>query len=64
MEYRGLNIVPDGTYGYHEVKPSGKGSVPLQLRGRYTHTTHAKKDIDTYLGSKKAPQNGKDNSTS
>lgn len=48
-EYREHMIVGDGTYGYKEIKPVGKGSVHLSLRGKYTTETVAKRAIDHYL---------------
>lgn len=47
-EYNGYLIVSDGTYGMKEIKPIGKGSVHLQLRGKYTSSTLAKAAIDLY----------------
>lgn len=59
MEYEGYAIVGDRTFGYMNIKPIGKGSVPLELRGSYTNSNFAKKSIDTYLSTKKAVSNGK-----
>ena len=59
MQYEGYTIVGDKTFGYKNIKPIGKGSVPLELRGSYTNDNFAKKSIDTYLSSKKAVINGK-----
>ena len=42
-------IVGDGTYGYKEIKPVGKGSVHLTLRGKFTTEAVARRAIDTYL---------------
>lgn len=58
LEYKGYQIVSDGTYGYKEIKPMGKGSVHLSLRGKFTNERIAKVAIDTHL-SQKAPTNGK-----
>jgi hypothetical protein len=57
IEYKGYNIVGDGTYGHKEIKTIGKGSLPLQLRGSFTTSVFAQKAIDAYLhekGSKEA----------
>ena len=52
MEYKGYKIEGDGTFGYSEIKPIGKGSVHLSLRGSYTTPTFAMKHIDAYLEDK------------
>lgn len=52
MEYRGYIIVSDKTFGYYEVKHTGKGSLPNMLSGKYTRSSFAKKDIDSYLSEK------------
>lgn len=59
VEYKGYQIVNDGTYGFKEIKPLGKGSVHLSLRGKFTNDRIAKVAIDTFL-SKKVDSNGKD----
>lgn len=46
MEYRGFKIVGDGTYGYKEIKPVGRGSIPTQLRGIWTTVREAQRAID------------------
>lgn len=51
-EYKGYAIVGDGKYGYKEIKPVGKGSVHMSLRGSYTTAYMAKRDIDRYLTEK------------
>lgn len=48
-EYRGYAIEGDGTYGQKVIKPVGKGSVHLSLRGSYTTVAFAKRAIDVYL---------------
>ena len=53
MEYNGYKIVGDGTFGYSYIKPAGKGSVPLGLRGTYTTGTFAQKAIDAYIAENK-----------
>lgn len=52
MEYKDYKIVADGVYGYFNIKPVGKGSVPIQLRGTYTSRVFAQKGIDAYLSEK------------
>jgi hypothetical protein len=59
LEYRGYLIVGDGTYGYKEIKPAGKGSVHLSLRGAYTTAVFAKKAIDMYEDSLKVTKGAK-----
>lgn len=58
MEYNGYKIEHDGIYGYYNIKPVGKGSVNLALRGEYTNTAFAMQAIDAFLSSqpKKAPK--------
>ena len=51
-EYKGYLIASDGTYGMKEIKPVGKGSVPLALRGKFTTSTTAQRVIDLYLDEK------------
>lgn len=55
-EYKGYVIVGDGTYGYKEIKPVGKGSVHLELRGSFTNADQAKIAIDRHLATKPAPK--------
>lgn len=47
--YRGYSIQGDNTYGYKEIKPVGKGSVHLSLRGQYTTAAFAQRAIDYHL---------------
>lgn len=49
MEYKGYKIEADGCYGYKSIKPIGRGSVPVKLRGLYTSAIIAQKDIDAHL---------------
>lgn len=58
-EYREHLIVGDKTYGYKEVKPVGKGSVHLSLRGKYTTSVQAKRAIDNYLDTIKVVKGAK-----
>lgn len=49
-EYKGYDIVGDGTFGYKRIKPIGKGSVHKELRESiYTTESFAKRAIDTFL---------------
>lgn len=59
MEYRGFNIEGDGTFGMKVIKPLGKGSVPLSLRGAYTKSSFAERDIDLHLSLKGGKKDGK-----
>lgn len=58
QEYKGYQIVNDGTFGHKQIKPIGKGSVHLTLRGTYTTFGFAQRAIDLYL-SQKVDTNGK-----
>lgn len=60
MEYRGYKIDGDGTYGYKEIKPVGRGSVPMPLRGAWTSAKDAQRAIDNEMN-KKEPVNGEGN---
>ena len=53
-EYRGYMIASDGSYGMKEIKPIGKGSVPLNLRGSFTSVSLAQKAVDQHIQSKPA----------
>lgn len=57
-EYKGYKIVGDGTFGMKVIKPLGKGSVPLHLRGLYSNAAIAKKSIDLHINEKKAVKGG------
>jgi len=48
-EYAGYRIEGDGSYGFKEIKPVGKGSVPKELRGKFTHARQAQLCIDSFL---------------
>tara|TARA_R110000772_G_scaffold144025_1_gene253579 strand:- start:11734 stop:11934 length:201 start_codon:yes stop_codon:yes gene_type:complete len=63
MEYNGYNIVGDGTFGYKHIKPLGKGSVSLELRGIYTTAYEAQKAIDDYVRTKLEKASGNSKST-
>lgn len=47
-EYKGYQIVNDGTFGYYKVKSVGRGSVPKDLEGYFTTVELAKTSIDTH----------------
>lgn len=51
-EYKGYKITGDGTYGYKEIKPAGRGSIHLSLRGKFTTEKVARQAIDLHLLSK------------
>lgn len=57
MEYKGYKIEADGSFGYKSIKPIGRGSVPVKLRGLYTSAIFAQKDIDAHL--ERGGKNGK-----
>lgn len=58
IEYKGYLIEADGTFGQKSIKPVGKGSVHMSLRGSYTSVPFAQRAIDLYL-SQKVESNGK-----
>lgn len=59
-EYKGYTVAHDGVYGHKHIKPVGKGSVHLSLRGSYTSSAMAHRAIDLYL-SEKDNTNGQTN---
>lgn len=63
LEYRGHLIVGDGTYGYKQIKPVGKGSVHLSLRGEYTTSLMARRAIDYHIDYVKEEKGGKASSS-
>lgn len=63
MEYEGYTIVGDGTFGYKHIKPAGKGSVALPLRGMYTTAFEAQQAIDAYNREKLEKTSGNSKST-
>lgn len=48
-EYKGYNIIGDGTFGYQKIKTIGAGKLPVSLGGSYTSPIMAQRQIDTYL---------------
>lgn len=64
MEYQGYKIEGDGTFGYKKIKPLGKGSVHLKLRGSYTTPTEACNAIDRFLATQKETTNASKKPTS
>lgn len=48
-EYKGFNIENDDTFSLKHIRYKGRGSVPILLRGAYTKTVLAEKDIDIFL---------------
>lgn len=47
-EYKGYLIESDGTFSMRKIKPIGKGSVPMELRGSFTSSAFAMQAIDAY----------------
>lgn len=43
-------IEGDGVYGLKSIKPIGKGSVPAELRGKFTTEYEAVKAITAHKG--------------
>lgn len=58
MQYKNYKLEGDGTFGYTMIKPVGKGSVPVPLRGRYTSSLPAQNAIDRYLDSQAEKKDG------
>ncbi len=52
MEYRGFKIEGDGTFGYQEIKPLSRGSVPTPLRGIWVTKRDAQRAIDNEVAKK------------
>lgn len=52
MEYKSFLIKNDGSNNLLTIKPTGRGSVPKELRGRYTDYGSAKRAIDAYVKTK------------
>lgn len=51
QEYKGYKL-ENNNFSNVIIKPVGKGSVPLQLRGMYTSSLVARESVDQYLLSK------------
>jgi len=51
-EYRGYSVETQTPYNMKHIKPIGKGSVHLDLRGSYTNTKEAQLAIDKFLSLK------------
>lgn len=64
MEYKGYSIEGDNTFGYSKIRPIGKGSVHLALRGAYTTKIQACLAIDRFLDSQKEETDGSTKPTS
>lgn len=45
-EYKGYSLQGMGTFAMVVIKPLGRGSVPKELRGKYTSYAQAKRAID------------------
>lgn len=63
MDYNGFLLESDGSFGYIKIKPTGKGSVPKELRGLYTGYEVAKKAVDAHLNKAKGEKSGRSKST-
>lgn len=63
MEYKGFNIVGDGTFGYKKVKRVGSGTAPKFCSGSFTSESFAKKAIDQYLSGKEGDNGDAETST-
>jgi hypothetical protein len=57
VEYGGYKIQHDGTFGMYTIKPQSKGSVPKELKGRFTSYGAAKLIIDASLKSQRGKPN-------
>lgn len=57
-EYKGYMIDTDDSSVLKIIKPIGKGSVHLDLRGKYTSDSEAELAINRFLSLKEIP-NGK-----
>ena len=62
-EYNGFVIKGDGTFGLKVVSRKGAGNTPVSLKGSFTNTANAMKEIDRYL-EEKGSKNGKAGSSS
>lgn len=49
IEYKGYKVVTEDPYMLKVIKPIGKGSVHLSLRGKFTTSGEACKAIDKFL---------------
>ncbi len=61
-EYKGYNIVGDGTFGMELIKTIGRGSLPNDLLGSFSTPYEARKAIDAVV-SKKEAKNAKTDDT-
>ncbi len=55
MEYAGYMIEGDGTFGMKFIKPIGRGSIPMELRGSFTSVPMAQRVIDIFNSKKDKP---------
>jgi hypothetical protein len=58
MEYKGYNIVGDGTFGMKLITNIGRGALPSELRGSFSSQYQAQRAIDGVI-EKKEVANGK-----
>lgn len=63
-EYKGYKIQHDGTFGMYTIKPLGKGSVPKELKGRYTSYGAAQAMIDAASKTRRGKENDQTGSSS
>ncbi|AUR96948.1 hypothetical protein NVP1253O_15 [Vibrio phage 1.253.O._10N.286.45.B12] len=63
MEYKGFNIVRDGTMGMHKITQPGSGAMPSALKGSYTEARYAVAAIDAYKPKRGAKNHVKANTT-
>lgn len=49
IEYKDYMVVSEEPFMLKVIKPIGKGSVHLSLRGKYTSSTEACRAIDSFL---------------
>ena len=63
-EYKGYKIQHDGSFCMYTIKPLGKGSVPKELKGRYTSYGAAQHAIDAASKTQRGKTNGETGSGS
>lgn len=65
MEYKGYKIEGDKTFALYVIKPMGRGTVPKELRGKYTSQREAMVAIDAQASvSKRGQKDGEGTKTS
>lgn len=63
MEYKGFNIVRDGTIGLYKIQQPGSGAMPSALDGSFTEPKFAVAALDAYTPKRGAKNYGKANTT-